>query len=161
MTRDRLGASVREAGSTDLPFVRAMLLDYAASLPFDLAYQGFAREVAGLPHPYVRPEGLLLVASVDGEPCGVGAYRRLAPELAEVKRMVVAPERRGRGVGRLLLATLMHEAAVAGYVRICLDTHRPSMGDAIGLYRSLGFDEISPYADDRGGQIAFFEAPLP
>jgi ribosomal protein S18 acetylase RimI-like enzyme len=41
-----------------------------------------------------------------------------------------------------------------------LDTHRPSMGAAISLYRKLGFVEIPPYGPNPDGQFAFFEKRL-
>ena len=38
----------------DLDDARVLFRAYAASLPIDLAYQGFATELAGLPGAYAR-----------------------------------------------------------------------------------------------------------
>ena len=43
--------------------------------------------------------GAFVVAGVDGSPLGCGAVRCLETTRAELERMYVAPEARGRGVG--------------------------------------------------------------
>ena len=44
---------------------------HAESLPFSLAFQGFERELAGLPAPYVPPGGCLLLVRHDDITAGV------------------------------------------------------------------------------------------
>ena len=44
-------------GDADLDDARALFRAYAASLPIDLAYQGFATELATLPGAYAAPVG--------------------------------------------------------------------------------------------------------
>lgn len=154
-------AVITEATEADLPAVRELLLQYAKALPFSLDYQGFGAEQAALPRPYVRPDGLMLLAKDDAQLVGVCAYRRFAQDIAELKRTYVLPAARGGGTGRRLLEQAMTQARSAGYAAIRLDTHRPTMQAAMGLYRSLGFSEIAPYGPDLDGQLAFFEARLP
>jgi putative acetyltransferase len=60
----------------------------------------------------------------------------------------------------ILAERAIAEARVKGYERVRLDTHRPSMGAAIALYRALGFAEILPYGPNPDGQFAFFEKRL-
>lgn len=43
------------------------------------------------------PHGSFLVATLDDEPVGCGAVRRLADDVAEVKRMWISPDLRGVG----------------------------------------------------------------
>lgn len=93
---------------------------------------------------YRRPEGVLLVAECEGEAAGVGAVRRLAEGVAEVKRMYVAPQWRDRHLGSELLDRLLEEARVMQAVVVRLDTCR-FMTDAQRLYRSRGFEEREPY----------------
>jgi putative acetyltransferase len=144
----------------DIETVRRLFRAYAESLPFSLAFQGFAAEFAGLPAPYVPPGGCLLLARQDGEAIGMIGLKPLAPDIAEIKRLYVVPEARGLGLGKLLAERAIAEARAKGYARVRLDTHRPSMGAAIGLYRSLGFSEIPPYGPDLDGDIVFFEKTL-
>lgn len=144
----------------DIETVRRLFRTYAESLPFSLDYQGFAGEVTGLPAPYMPPGGGLWLALQRGTAVGVVALRPLAPDIAEIKRLYVAPEGRGVGLGRRLAQHALAEARARGYERARLDTHRPSMAAAIALYRGLGFIEIPPYGPDLDGQIAFFEKRL-
>lgn len=141
--------------------MRALFRAYAASLPFDLGFQNFADELAGLPAPYVAPGGCLLLAyDGDGNATGVVGLKRFADGIAEVKRLYVVPAARGSGLGRALLGRAIGEARGRGYQGVRLDSHRPSMGAAIALYARFGFVEIAPYGDNPGGAFAFFELPL-
>lgn len=144
----------------DIATVRHLFRAYAGSLPFSLDFQNFASELAGLPAPYIPPAGCLLLARAEGAAIGVVGLKPLGPGIAEIKRLYVVREARGRGVGRMLAERAVAEAQRKGYERVRLDTHRPSMSAAVALYRRLGFVEIAPYGPDLGGEIAFFEKPL-
>ena len=145
----------------DIAAARRLFRRYAAALSFSLDYQDFTAELAGLPQPYVAPDGVLRIAKRGSECLGTAGLRRLAPGVAEVKRLYVVPEARGLGLGKALLTRVLADAAEIGYERVRLDSHRADMAAAIGLYRSLGFAEIPPYGPDLDGQIAFFETLLP
>jgi putative acetyltransferase len=145
---------------SDLETVRQLFRAYADSLPFSLDFQGFAAELAGLPGPYSPPAGCLLIARQADAAVGVVGLKPLVTGIAEIKRLYVVPKERGAGLGRALAERVLAEARAKGYERVRLDTHRPSMAEAIALYRRLGFVEISPYGPDLDGQIAFFEKQL-
>ncbi len=87
---------------------------------------------------------LLLARCVDGEAVACGALRRLSSEAAEIKRMYVAPEHRGKALGRRILEQLETRAAGFGYRRLRLETGERQPA-AIGLYRSLGYVRIPRY----------------
>ena len=133
----------------DIAAVADLFRAYAASLDVDLGYQGFASELAGLPGKYAPLQGgaLLLARRADGVPLGCVALRRLDGALAcEMKRLYVAPEGRGSGLGRRLIMAVCDDARRLGYAEICLDS-LPSMTAAIALYRAMGFGPIMPYYD--------------
>ena len=136
-----------------------LLQEYAASLSFDLGFQGFARELEGLPAPYAPPGGARLLAYVDDEPGGCVAVRGFAVRVAELKRLYVRPAFRGLGLGRRLSGQAVTVARELGYARIRLDT-TPEMAAAQALYRSLGFREIGAYRPNPVPGTRYFELEL-
>jgi putative acetyltransferase len=127
---------------------RSILREYAASLDVDLCFQGFETELATLPGEYAPPSGQLLLALVDGELAGCGAFRPLPdvdyPNACEMKRLYVRPAFRRFGLGRLLAQRLLDEARRAGFSNMLLDT-LDDMESARELYATLGFDDVAPY----------------
>ena len=96
---------------------------------------------------FTPPDGLFLVAYVDGTARGCGGFKRLDRETAYLKRMWVDPESRGVGLGKRLLESLEQRAKEAGYNEICLDTHR-SLTEARTLYERNGYQPCVPLADE-------------
>src|SRR5438477_11312949 len=67
--------------------------------------------------------------------------------IAEVKRMWVASDVRGLGLGRRLLERLSAEAASRGMVILRLETNR-SLSEAKHLYERAGFVEVEPFNNE-------------
>jgi DNA-binding MarR family transcriptional regulator len=93
------------------------------------------------------PAGLLLVATLRGEPVGCGALKLHGSKPAEIKRMWVSPAARGLGLGRRLLSELERRAAERGVRTVRLDTNA-ALVEAIAMYRSAGYREISAFNDE-------------
>lgn len=153
------GRIVEAEGVEALAVVRQLFAEYAASLEIDLAFQGFAEELAGLPGAYARPAGGLLLGWEGDEPVGCVAFRPLEPGVSEMKRLYVRPSARGAGWGRRLVERVVSEARAAGYERMRLDT-LPSMSAALGLYLGLGFREIPAYRHNPVAGTRFLELDL-
>ncbi len=94
---------------------------------------------------FMPPKGRLLLSDGPDELSGLGCLRENGDGIGEIKRMYVRPAYRRQGVGRALLDQLLDEARAVGYRCIRLDS-AGFMSDAHKLYRSLGFQEIAPYA---------------
>ena len=97
------------------------------------------------PQDFGPPHGVFLVGfDADGRAITGGGVKRLEPGVAEIKRMYVIPEARGRGVARKLLVALENAARALGYERVRLDTG-PRQPHAEALYRSAGYADIPDY----------------
>ena len=131
-----------------LDATRALFREYADVLGIDLCFQNFDAELDGLPGDYAAPQGGLLLAWVDGELAGCGAFRPLPDtdyaNACEMKRLYVRRAFRRFGLGRQLAQALIDGALQAGYSAMLLDT-LDDMEAARGLYVTLGFDEVPPY----------------
>lgn len=96
---------------------------------------------------FYPPDGRFYLVSCDGSYVGVGCLKRLAPGVAEIQRMYVRPHVRGIGAGRRLAQQLLGDARTMGYRAVRLESLK-ALSPAHTLYRSLGFVEIPPYAEN-------------
>jgi ribosomal protein S18 acetylase RimI-like enzyme len=151
----------------------------AAAFLRDIFYRdmGFApdpfldKDFQSLCRHYRRGRGQVWIACEDGRIIATTALLDLtlsrsvpaavSPELlelatlggdAELKRMFVAREARGRGLGRRLLETAIEHASAASFERVVLDSTR-DMREALALYRSAGFEEIPDYNGNRRADV--------
>lgn len=148
------------ASPADVAAARGLFIEYAASLSVDLSFQDFESELATLPGEYVPPAGALLLAEWASEVVGCVALRPLdPPSVAELKRLYVRPEGRGKGAGRALTEAILELARRARYDCVRLDT-LPAMREAQALYRHLGFREIPPYRHNPVPGTVFMELDL-
>lgn len=139
---------------------RELFLEYANSLNFDLCFQNFEKELAGLPGDYAPPDGRLLLAEFEGKLAGCVALHKIDFEICEMKRLYVRAQFRGRRLGRILAERVIAEARAIGYHRMRLDTVEPVMGTAVAMYRKLGFREIPAYRANPNPGTLYFELVL-
>ena len=150
---------VQAQSHDDLLAVRQLFMEYADWLGVDLCFQGFQQELDGLPGDYAPPDGQLLLAVEDDQAVGCVAMRKLGDGICEMKRLYVRPGHRGKGLGRKLAEAIIQEARSTGYQKMRLDS-LTSLKEAAGLYRSLGFTEISPYRHNPLPDAVFMEIGL-
>jgi DNA-binding MarR family transcriptional regulator/GNAT superfamily N-acetyltransferase len=159
--RERLVLAMREverlliAASVEIrpvdpedPDAQYCLAEYVAELNARSA-RGFDPSVGAtaLPHEVRPPTGQFFVAYLHAEPIGCGAVKHHVGEPAEIKRMWIAPQARGLGLGRRLLATL-EACAVAGGAHVVHIETSAVLPEALALYRSGGWVEVPPFNDE-------------
>lgn len=117
----------------------------------------------------LSPEVVFLVAEDDTGLLGCGAFRRMPGEpdtggqpYAEVKRMMVAPTARGRGIGRQILATLEARMRADGLGLALLETGHLQT-EAVGLYERAGYLRRGPFGGypDNGLSLFFTKVLAP
>ncbi|MEQ9318916.1 MAG: GNAT family N-acetyltransferase, partial [Polyangiaceae bacterium] len=121
-----------------------VLTELVAELVHDLRCRYPAMPDVETPAEIVEGWGVFVVVRVDGVPAACGAVRRLPDERAELKRMYVRPEMRGRGLVRVLLGALEARAVEAGYDTLYLVTG-DRQPEAVAAYRREGFVDTAPW----------------
>ena len=116
---------------------------------------------------FAAPRGTFVVGYFDAVAVACGGWRshQAGPDFAEgdaeLKRMYVIPSARGLGLSRVLLAELERRAVAAGRRRLVLETGT-QQPEAIGLYVSSGYLEISPFGMYRcSPRSRYFAKALP
>jgi DNA-binding MarR family transcriptional regulator/GNAT superfamily N-acetyltransferase len=134
------------------PRARAAVAAYAAELAgrFDTGFDP-GRSLPVDDAALRPPAGVLLLATLHDTPVGCGSVKLHPGGTAELKRIWVAADTRGLGLGRRLLTDLETYAASHGARSVRLDTNG-ALTEAIALYRSAGYRDIpayntEPYAD--------------
>jgi DNA-binding MarR family transcriptional regulator/GNAT superfamily N-acetyltransferase len=127
---------------------RFCLESYFAELDarFDTGFDP-ARSIPADADELTEPAGLLLVARLHGEPIGCGALKLRGDVPFYIKRMWVAPDARGLGVGRRVLQELEDHARRRGADVVHLETNK-TLREAASLYRSAGYVEVDAFNDE-------------
>ena len=93
------------------------------------------------------PEVAFFVMRDVGVAVGMGAFKRIDPDHAEIKSMHILVEVRGRGLSKRMLTHLVDEARAMGYRQLSLETGvQPTFTAARALYAKAGFTECPPFA---------------
>jgi GNAT superfamily N-acetyltransferase len=95
---------------------------------------------------FAPPWGTFVVVRLNGKLVGCGGFKSMPPDAAYLKRMWVAGEARGHGLGKRLLNALEDRARELGYRKVRLETHK-SLGEAQQLYRSHSYVEVPPFGE--------------
>ncbi|MFD0553015.1 GNAT family N-acetyltransferase [Streptomyces rectiviolaceus] len=109
------------------------------------------REIAAETGDDLRPPtGALFVARYGGEPAGTAGVRLMGDLrgvcTAELKRVFLREDMRGKGGAALLLAAAEDAARALGAARIILDT-RLDLVEARALYARHGYEESEPLTE--------------
>ena len=91
-----------------------------------------------------------VVIAYDGNvPVGCAAFKLFADKIAEVKRVFVKKEYRGKGVAKELIVLLEKRAKEKDFSYLVLETGRALL-EANALYQRLGYSLIENYGQYKG-----------
>lgn len=77
-------------------------------------------------------------------PVGCASFKRYDDECAEVKRVFIKEEYRGRGISKILMELLEGKGRSQGYTYFILESGEPLVA-AMALYKSMGYEVIPNY----------------
>lgn len=144
---------------TDFKEGKDLILEYVDWLGIDLSFQNFEAEINNLHKMYSKPDGGLLIATINNKNVGVTGIRRLEQDICELKRMYVNEAYRNMGIGKLILGCAIEYARKLKYKLIRLDTDA-SFKPAIKLYLEYGFQEIDAYRFNPFESVKYFQLKL-
>lgn len=95
----------------------------------------------------------VIVAYMGNEPIGCGAFKLYEPGVAEIKRMFVYLQHRGKGIAAEVLGLLEQWAKAEGFNSCILETAK-KQPEAIRLYEKSGYHIIPNYGQYIGVEIS-------
>jgi GNAT superfamily N-acetyltransferase len=155
------GVDVRDAGPSDLPAARRVLLaayqEYAAALP-PAVFGPYLADIvdvearAGSGRVLVAEHAWRVGGTVTFYPDAAAEGLGLPAGWAGLRALGVAPSARGLGIGRALVEACLERAEAADAAVLCLHTAE-FMTAAVALYERMGFGRDPAYDFDATGRF--------
>lgn len=101
---------------------------------------------------FQTPGSVYFVASEQGTilgGCGIFPTKGLPANHAELVKLYLSEEARGKGLGKALMEHSLNWARTAGYTHIYLETFN-ELNSAVGLYYKLGFKDLAAPMGESG-----------
>jgi putative acetyltransferase len=122
--------------------VRNSLAEFGANKPGTVFFDDTTDHLFEL---FQQPGSMYYVAEQDGEILGGGGIfpsEGLPAETAELVKMYLKPEARGKGLGKLLIDKCIEFAKGFGYLQIYIET-MPELRKAVSVYEKFGFEYLN------------------
>lgn len=84
---------------------------------------------------------------------GAGGFAPISEDIAELQKLYVASNQRGKGVSRLLLKTIFAEVKNEGYQKFYLETAN-ELSSAVAVYEHFGFEHLEESLPNEAGHTA-------
>lgn len=115
-----------------------------AELDKDLWKMNYSNQGEYDKHNIIENLSTVVIAYDLEKAIGCGCFKKFDDSSAEIKRMYVAPQSRGKGISRMILNELEEWAKEKNYFKTILETG-PAQKEAIGLYKNSGYIETECY----------------
>jgi len=135
---------IRAATNADAEMIRTLVFGVLDEYGLKASHEGVDADLNDIEGNYVARGGAFeVVLAADGRLIGtVGLYPK-SDGVCELRKMYLAPNARGRGLGKQLLERMLERARQLGFRRVELET-AGVLVEAIGLYTRYGFRPIDP-----------------
>jgi putative acetyltransferase len=131
--------SLRKSDNKDLAeLIRTVFREFKIDRPGTVYFDPTTDDLYTL---FQTPGSIYWIAEVDGKMaggCGVFPTPGLPKGCAEIVKLYLLSDYRGRGTGKQLLEKSIESAKKLGYKQLYLES-LPELGKAIGLYEKSGF----------------------
>lgn len=91
----------------------------------------------------------VVIAYLNNEPVGCGAFKKYDRSSAEIKRMFVKPAYRGKKIASYMLVALEKWAAEQGFKNCILETGKRQV-EAVKFYQKCKYEVITNYGQYQG-----------
>lgn len=105
---------------------------------------GSANRTGFIPYNLSAGIPIVLIACCNGKAVGCAGLKEYSARDAEIKRVWVEPEYRGRHIATGIMSLIEEKAREMKYQRTILQT-RPIMKDAVRFYQGRGYRQIANY----------------
>jgi len=135
--------ALRHATNEDRSAIESLVFAVLAEFSLAPDPHGTDADLRDIEAEYFRKGGTFdVLVDEDGRIVGSVALHAASPSTCEIRKMYLASDARGRGLGRKLLEHALARAKLLGFTRVELET-ASVLKDAIALYESYGFKKFS------------------
>lgn len=121
--------------------IRTVFREFKIDKPGTVYYDPTTDDLYNL---FTKPDSIYWIAEENGKiigGCGVYSTPDLPEGCAELVKLYLLPEHRGKGIGRMLMEKCFESAREFGYRQLYLES-MPELSKAIGIYEKAGFSFI-------------------
>jgi putative acetyltransferase len=118
--------------------IRSVFREFKIDRPGTVYYDPTTDDLFSL---FNKPDCAYWIAEVNGKiagGCGVYSTPGLPEGCAELVKLYLLPQYRGKGIGRMLMGKSFESAGKLGYTQLYLES-MPELSKAIGIYEKAGF----------------------
>jgi putative acetyltransferase len=118
--------------------IRSVFREFKIDKPGTVYYDTTTDDLYSL---FKKPGSIYWIAEENNKiigGCGLYSTPGLPDECAELVKLYLLPEERGRGIGRMLMEKTFESARELGYRQLYLES-MPELSKAIGMYEKAGF----------------------
>jgi putative acetyltransferase len=129
--------------------IRLVFREFKIDKPGTVYYDPTTDDLYNL---FRKPGSMYWIAEEKGKiigGCGFYSTPGLPEGCAELVKLYLLPEVRGRGIGRMLMEKTFESAREAGYRQLYLES-MPELSKAIGIYKKAGFNFIPERLGESG-----------
>ena len=129
--------------------IRAALTEFGANKPGTVYFDPTTDQLFQL---FETPGSVYFVAEKDNQilgGCGIFPTVGLPDLTCELVKLYLAPNARGKGLGKALMLKAMSWAKEVGYENVYLET-MPELSNAVTMYEQLGFNRLTKALGNSG-----------